>query len=94
MTFTGAPVPDGGTAHTEAVTPDPAAAEREASARAALATHRETCAPCRDVSPCTRIAGLRAAWRQALRDASLNHAPADDASGQTREMSVEHVQAT
>ena len=77
-------MPDGGTVHTEAVTPDPAAAEREASTRTALKSHKASCAPSADVLPCQRCTELTAAWREALRAlryAPLNHAPAE--SGQT-----------
>lgn len=66
-------IPDTATGHPVPVTPD--AAEREAATRAALAAHKDTCAPCGDVMPCSRRRDLTAAWRRALRDASLNHAP-------------------
>ena len=66
-------MPDGSAVHTTSVTdtPDPVAA-----ALSARDAHKRDCAACKDVMPCTRLRELTAAWRRALRDASLNHAPA------------------
>ena len=69
--------PDTAPVHTRPVTdtPDPVAA-----ALSARDAHKSGCAACKDVMPCTRLRELTAAWRRALRDSSLNYAPAD--SGQ------------
>lgn len=69
-------MPDTAPVHTEAVTdtPDPAAAEQ--AAHAALLSHRATCPARIARTRCEDCARLTAAWRQALRHASLNHAPA------------------
>ena len=61
------------------VTPDPAAAEREASARTAVTTHKDSCPVRADVQPCQTCTRLTFEWRQAVRElkyAPLNHTPA------------------
>lgn len=45
------------------------AAEREAATRAALASHKASCAARADVYPCQTCRDLTAAWRRALRGA-------------------------
>ena len=72
-------MPDGGARHTEAVTPDATAAEREASARTAVTTHKDSCPVRADVQPCQTCTRLTFEWRQAVRElkyAPLNHTPA------------------
>lgn len=68
---------DTATGHPVPVTPD--AAEREAAARAAMKSHKASCAPSGDVQPCQACTRLTFAWRQAVRElnyAPLNRAPA------------------